>query len=368
MKKFQRMFALVLSLAMVLSLLAGCGNKSGGEDKPSSDSAETGYSGPEFTFKMQTTANPGSHMANTFDYFCDYVEEATGGKVKFTRFYSGTICSSPETLDYLQTGALDMALMTLNPFSAKLPLINFPNTVVAPEGVSSSEYGWGYAQHVAFENEETAALIKAEFESQGIEVLSFTCSGANGFAAVPEFDSLSDLKGMRMGNSMHSDVYTALGFKVIDLLPKEMYDAFERGIVDCSQLNVSSMLKYMWYEKATHVMLDNTNGGGSTFSVSLDVWNNCGEELQQILKEAALKAGQYSVELDKEATQDAIATLTENGSTVGTLPQEECELFGTLLFETSVKNCRDRAAQSNVTDEMELVLAAAAAYIGVELE
>ena len=380
MKKLRKILALILATASLMAM-AACGN--GGNSNtpatsapnppapattaPSTDDESTGYTGESASFIIHTTANEGTTNAKALDVFCDRVEELTDGKVTFTRYYAGTLCTQPETLDYLSTGALDIAFMGTNLYSSVLPLVGFPGTIYASDDMGGSQYAVDYGNYIILDNEETSKLILDEAAANNVTYLGVIASGANTFVSQKPLNTLEDLKNLRLGTAANYSAFESLGTTIIEVYPNNMYDSFQRGIIDCSEMSLSAAVRLMWYEVAEYYALNNTFGWGQPITMDLEKWNACSPELQEIMYQAARETGEATAKMDDESIEASRATLKENGVELVQLPDEDCKKWGNTLFTLAISDARELAKGQAYADNLETVLKASAEYLGLEL-
>lgn len=371
----KKLTALLLALAMALILVA-CGSPPAASDPQSSPSSASStlssaessdYTGESANFIIHTTANEGTTNAMALDYFCDQVEAATGGKVTFNRFYAGTLCTQKETLDYLSTGSIDIAFMGTNLYAAVLPLAGFPGTIFASKEMGGSQYAVDYGNYMFLDNEETSAMIQAEGEANGVHYLGVIASGSNAFISKNPINTLADLNGLRLGTAANYSAFESLGATIIEVMPSEMYDSFQRGIIDCSEMSLSAAVRLMWYEVAGYYASNGTYGWGQPITINIDRWNQCSPELQEIMYQAARDTGAYTAKLDDESIAASTATLAENGVELVSLPDEDCAAWGSTLFDLAITDARTLAEGKDYADNLETILAAATDYLGLDL-
>lgn len=383
MKNLRKVLAALLAASSLLVLTAcngGGGNAGTPETSapntsapaapastPDGGNAGEGYTGESATFIIHTTANEGTTNAKALDVFCDRVEELTEGKVTFTRYYAGTLCTQPETLDYLSTGALDIAFMGTNLYSAVLPLVGFPGTIYASEEMGGSQYAVDYGNYMILDNEETSKLILDEAAVNNVTYLGVIASGANTFVSVNPINTLGDLNSLRLGTAANYSAFESLGTTIIEVFPNNMYDSFQRGIIDCSEMSLSAAVRLMWYEVAKYYAMNNTFGWGQPITMNLEKWNACSPELQAIMYQAARETGAATAAMDDESIEASRATLKENGVELVQLPDEDCQKWGATLLNLAIADARELAKGQEYADNLETILKAATDYLGVEL-
>ena len=159
----KRIFALVLTLAMALSL-AACGGTdqpadNTGDEAPATDSAGTGSEVEELTINLY---NPvaGTVTDNSYTLFAERVSELSGGKITCNITPAGTLGAEREATQLLMMGDIDMGVFSIDGLEWLVPnvgmyWVSLPGLLNSFEEVD--EYynnGWMFQRHkeVAAEN------------------------------------------------------------------------------------------------------------------------------------------------------------------------------------------------------------------------
>ncbi len=361
MKKF---LAMLMALAMMLSL-AACGSSSSSssstEEEATTEVAETEAAEEEAEEEGEEAAEEEAEESGDADYsdvdalsilfsstfeetetgglivahFAEYLEEITGGQITVNVKYGGTLYSSSDELDAVSSGAVNMVALGHNPHADLLPyLCCFPD--FAP---GSTENALNYFQYILFENEESAAILEAEATENNIKYLNVIAGGANVFISKTEF---SDLDSMVANSSSFGNMAGAkfeyLGFTVTEMLPFDMYDSFDRGLVDTTQMGFAPCVSMGIYEVAQYWMLDGTYTGGNFFTVNLDWWDSLTEGQQAAIQAAADEVMAYSATIYDSAIADDIATVEAGGGTFVEMSDADIATWWNAVFVSAVED------------------------------
>ena len=103
----KKVLALLLSGAMTVSLLAGCGNtgtnSSGSTDEGSGGSGTSGQEElPSYSFQLGFNTVEDSVRGEMAHVFADYVNEASGGRITVEIFPNSSLGSEQEMVEALQ--------------------------------------------------------------------------------------------------------------------------------------------------------------------------------------------------------------------------------------------------------------------------
>lgn len=343
----KKILALLLAVVMVLALTA-CGSA-----KP----ADT------LTISFSTTFQETATGGELVTYFKNTLEEATDGAITVDVAYGGTLFADADALDGVGTGAVNMTALGHNPHAAKLPLLTgVPD--FAPDSVQNA---LDYFTYLLEENEASAAALEAEATANGVKFLGALAGGANAFVANFDFNNLTELLATsRAFGNMEMAKFQALGFSSVEaVLPWELYQGFETGLIDATQMASTSMLQDGVAEVTTTWMYDNTYTAGNFMTVNLEWWNGLTAEQQEAIQAAVDATAAYSVEIYETALESEATTLTEEkGIKIAEMTDAEFDLWWSVIMESKVENT---LALTNNSAEAQAVLQAAADFTGYTL-
>ena len=325
--------------------------------------AEAPYAGEELTISFSSTYSETETGGEIIQWFKDYLEEKTEGKIKVNVTFGGTLFGNEDQLDGVADGAVNMIALAHNPHADMVPLLcSIPD--FAPE---STENALNYFDYLLFENEETAALLQAEAESIGVKYLNVLAGGANTFISKEEFTELQDLidKSKSFGN-MEAAKFEALGLTVEAVLPWDYYNAFETGLIDASQMSSTPLVSMSIYEVAPYWMYDNTYTAGNFFTVNLDWWNGLSAEAQAAIEDAAKATEEYSCETYDNAIEAEQQFLVENGATLVEMSEEDSAFWWSDVMESKKADSLAIAEGNDNVEDVMTILNAAAEFTGYE--
>lgn len=265
------------SLALVL---AGCS----GSDP--ADGSGGGESAPQ-TIRVQEIFAPGEAFADSTQAFGDSVTEATDGTVEFEYFWSNSIVPTNEIAGAMNDGLLDMGRIQPPASPADFPTMNWLssasnlNTEAFPAGLLQKI---GAHLEFAMTSEAGGAQLDSELNTLGIKYI-----GA--FALVQQYDlfcskpveTLEDFSGLkvRVAGQAWVDEITNLGGEPVTLLPEEIYEGFQRGIVDCVMTYPTHYVNSGLWELGGYYIPLKLNGWNQDgLTISNAAWDGLSEEQQ----------------------------------------------------------------------------------------
>jgi TRAP-type transport system periplasmic protein len=357
----KKTFATLLVVVAVLGLLAGCGGAKKTDGKAAGGAVGDFKSVEPVTILFSATFSETETGGQIIKHFADKISELTGGKITANVKFGGTLYSSHDELQAVSSGAVQMIALGHNPHGDMLPLLcSFPD--FAPNSIQNA---LDYFNFLLFKNKDSADLLQAEATKNGVKYLNVEAGGANAFCAKFPFKDLTSMaKGSSNFGNMEAAKFQYIGFKVSPMLPWDMYDAFDRGLVDCTQMALSPMITMSVQEKAKYWMLDNTYTAGNFITVNLEWWNKLSPTQQAAIQAAADDMSKFSVDTYTQAIDSDKETLKKAGCTIVDMSSQDFEKWWTAVFmskaDQSLKLAKDRGDEASV----KTILKAAADFTG----
>ena len=378
-----KLLALLLCLAMAVTLLAGCGSSSSSDtEDASADTAETEETSAEadtaeeastdtdyssvdaLEFTFTTTYQQTETGGEIIQYFIDYLSDITGGQITVSATWGGTLTDDSGMLDLVRSGGVDMCMLSHMMHLDTLNYMSFPG--FAP---GSSQNALDYFNYIMFDNEETATLIQEEAAAENIKYLNVTAGGVNAYCATYEFTDLDSLinNGANFSNG-DSTIFVSLGFQVTSAgTPSELYDMLQRGQADATQMALSPMTSMSWYEVADYWALDGTYAAGNMFTVNLDFWDSLTEDQQAAIQAAADAVEEYSRTLYDETEAEDMQTIVDyTGNEFVEFSDEDIDTIWAASFEAKADAALETAEANDKVEGMVTILEAAAEFTGYD--
>ena len=275
------------AMLVVTGCTGGAGSGSGGEG--------SGGESEERTLKVQEIFAPGEAFADSTQAFGDAVTEATDGSVSFEYFWSNSVVPTNEIAGAMNDGLLDMGRIQPPASPADFPTMNWLssasslNTQAFPAGLLQKI---GAHLEFAMASETGSAQLDSELRNLGIQYI-----GA--FALVQQYDlfcskpvtSLDDFAGLkvRVAGQAWVDEIENLGGEPVTLLPEEIYEGFQRGIVDCVMTYPTHYVNSgLWELGGYYVPLKLNGWNQDGLTISNAAWDSL-DETQQAAMYGAVK-------------------------------------------------------------------------------
>ncbi len=289
MKKISKVLALVLIVALTLTMFAACGKK-----KDSSKGGSGEYKGPE----LELLVSPSSTSKENCIYLInalDRIQERTGGKVTYKLKLSGAgFSSTTSAADELAAGVVDIGDITLqnNPSyfpytnqSCGQPFLGFKDVFTAND----------IMRDVLIQNPND--LMKAEFDQLGLIPFLASANFGTALAMTSEADCTTPagLKGQRIiaDNELLKGIIRDAGGVEANQTVADMISALDNGVVEgvfnsiamFKIFGVASLDKGASHSKYMYTFDSDLSTTVKMFCISQTSWDSWDPSLQDIVKE-----------------------------------------------------------------------------------
>jgi TRAP-type C4-dicarboxylate transport system substrate-binding protein len=239
--------------------------------------------GKPIVLKFGSWTNPKGGFGKTKNWYLTEVEKRTQGRVKFERYWAGSLAPAKELLDALEAGIADVATIMPAYYPGKLPL----GTVASVPGVWEDSYEAGMAYHDLYK--EMAPLQK-ELAKYNSRFLSPVIISQYHISSVARVAALADLKGVKIRAAGHqATLMKALGAVPVGMTAPEIYTALERGTIDAVCFSPAAITVYGLHTVLKYYWAVPTGGQGIFLAINQDVWNRLPADIQKIMEEVALE-------------------------------------------------------------------------------
>ena len=225
---------------------------------------------------------PPQHMwSQEAEAFAETLAERSDGEHSVSVYPAQQLGNEAQMVQQLQTGALDMAFLTIAEISNRVP-----------------DFGALYAPYLVDGVDHAARLLQSD---AAIELLDQLPSGVGlvgmGYGMVgmrqvlsrSPIERVDDMRGQRLRITPFDpirDFYTATGAAPAPLPLLEVYDALANGQVDAIDMDFDSILILKFYEQADNLLISNHMMFPMVGVVSGRVWNELNEDDQALIRTA----------------------------------------------------------------------------------
>lgn len=289
--------------------------------------------------------------------FMDDARERTGGKIDFEPYFNATLAPPAESLAAIQSGLTDIGFFgaTFNP--QELPIsfwgTNVARSVIGPGHPSATLVG-SPATNALY---HTSSDLISEFASVGLVPLTVMHAGPFPMVCVEPVESVEQAQGKVVATfgSPWKEELEAAGMTNVSIPPTDMYEALQRGVVDCVSSAANNIVNLGLMEVAKNLsLIDGSAGSGSGYAINKEVWDALPEQAQAALVEA-------TAAFTREYTSDTLAVFAQMIS--------EAERLGVAILDRTALNevvlAQSKKVADGLIDSAPTTVADPEAFIGL---
>lgn len=268
--------------------------------------------------RAETTISYGTYLAarhnvnvKALEPYFRQVEADTKGSLKFKLYSDGTMVSGRNTLQGIRDGVVDMGVVV--------------DLYVASELKHSA-----LISELALFGEDTMAMngalnemqvlhcpgCVADFKRNNVTSWGFFSTSPYYLMCRSEITDLKSLRGKRIRATGPWGVWAAaVGAVPVNITSSEIYEAMERGQVDCSVGSRSWLRSYGLVDVVKYIvdMPLGTYHGASLLDMNLDTWNKRSPEEKAALRRHSAEAVAKTALSYEEEDADAMAEAAKKG-------------------------------------------------------
>lgn len=250
--------------------------------------------------------------------FKDIVEAETGGEIIVNLFPAGQLGAEREIIEATKLGTIQMCMVS----GAVAGYFKPAMVLDIPYLFSSAPVAWGVLDG-PFGKELSEALLK----ETGLRNLAYGETGFRNFTnSKHPIKSPADMKGLKirvMETPLYITMVKALGALPTPIAWTEVYTSLQQGVVDGQENPVSVILQAKLQEVQKFLTLDGHAYGSDFLLINDQVFNKLTPEQQQILKRAAIVAGNCGRGIQQLNSAMGVSTLKGMGVEVYSPTSEE---------------------------------------------
>ena len=250
--------------------------------------------------------NDKSAQYQSLEFFKELVEKNSEGKIEVELYHSSQLGDDREMMEALQMGVQEMTCPSTAPIA---PFVNgfkvfdlpflFPTNESA-DYVLDSEVGQKLLDQLA-----DIGIIGLAYWENGYRQLT------NSAKAVKSPADVDGLKVRTMENPIHLAAWKALGANPTPMAFGELFSAMQQKVVDGQENPWGTIYLQNFFE-----VQDYTTDTGHVYSpfvlmISKKFWDDLPEDLQGIVKDAALQARNHNRKLNRQMNAEYLEKLKE---------------------------------------------------------
>lgn len=283
---------------------------------------------PPRQLKFSVVTAPDSSIYKAAVRFADLVQARTKGKLTITVHPNAQLAGGNQLKEFemLRQGQIDFTYDS-NMFYATLD-----------KKFSAISLPWVFsslAEVDSFLGSPSGAGLLELTKAYGIVGLAY---GENGFRQITNskraIRTPEDLKGLKLrvpNVPVWFSVLQTLGAEPVIMTWPAVYKALQEGIVDGQENPLDIIVSYKIYDIQHHITLWNYLYDTFILGVNAELYNSLDDKTRKILRQAALEASAYQIELSREAARSQVEFLKSKGMEVTQLTPEEIQVFRDMM-------------------------------------
>lgn len=255
--------------------------------------------------KFSAWTAPRGPFAKTCSTYLDRIEKRTNGKVKFERYWSGTLVPAKEEVQGIGKGIAEIAVVYA-PFQTRLSLID----VVELPGLGATLDKQG---PIGAEIGKMKA-VKDQFDQYNLLFVSVNGGEPAHLISKKPVRTIDDLKGMKIrcvGDA--AKMMQMLGAVPVALTSSECYEAMERGVTDGIIMPTLGMYVWKLHEVGRYYTTLNAYCGFFYFIMNKDSWNALPEDVKKVFEQVGKEQIDNYINIYKETYAKAFADFDKEG-------------------------------------------------------
>lgn len=312
----------ILAAALTLTLIS-CGTTT--PDATDQSSAGSGSDADVMTIKLATIGpEDGTVQASAEHVLMDYIEQASGGKIKVQYYPNAVLGGDLDLAEGLGNGSIELATLetsVLTAYSDKIGILGIPFLFTDTDAALKAL------------NEGSLGTILAD-ELKGTGILASDTWGFGGYRGLSNntraISAPEDMKGLKI-RVMESPVFLT-SFSLMGANPtpigfSELFTALQNKTVDGQDNDPSLTYTCKFYEvQKYYTNLEHIMTVTNMF-ISESWYTSLSEENQEIIQEACRRFAEYCTTEGLASYEDNLDLLEQNGMEVTRLTPEQRQLF-----------------------------------------
>lgn len=310
MKKY---LALLITVAMMLTVMVGCGDKTTGTSStpPAASSSGSESSGIEpITLKLAHDETPESAVGQASVKFAELCKEYSDGAIEITIYDSGTLGSVDEIFESLQAGNVDFAPLSTGAISTTVPDYAVFNLSYTFQDMDQL--------HEMFDGDLGDLLIKQAYDNANIYIFEDTWSDGQRcyFNNKHEVNAAEDMAGLLIrvaDRPTYIKPLEAMGAVPMVMSISEAYLACSQGTVDGVEMAAAPAIQNNIPDICKYMTVDGHMVTPKMFAACIAKYESLSDAQREVINKAAHETALYQRELAAEIEAAAFTQLADAG-------------------------------------------------------
>lgn len=305
----KKLFALLLATAMMLAVLAGCGDKkTDGGETPSGENTENTID--PISLKLAHDETPESAVGQASVKFAELCSEYSNGAIEIQIYDSGTLGSVDEIFESLQAGNVDFAPLSTGAISTTVPDYAVFNLSYTFQDMDQL--------HEMFDGELGKILIQEAYDDAQIHVFPDTWSDGQRcyFNNKREVTCADDMAGLLIrvaDRPTYIKPLEAMNAVPMVMSISEAYLACSQGTVDGVEMAAAPAIQNNIPDICKYMTVDGHMVSPKMFAANIAKYESLSDAQREVIDKAAHEAALYQRELAAQIEADAFTQLEDAG-------------------------------------------------------
>lgn len=325
----KRIFAVMLSLSLMLAGLSGCGTPGQPAETSPQPSQGSAQPAPDSTVYTLTVSSPKNDKAEApFIEWLHELEELSGGRLQFDIYTSNALYQQSEVISAMAAGMCDICDLSLS---------EEPSTFALNSNIISLPFmGMGYENDWIYQTlyEEYEAL-RQEYENAGVILIDYSYNPPFNlhFSTDTPVKTPADLKGVKVVTT--SDILSSFiaeqGGAPVNQPITEWYNSLEKGVATGLVAHANNIYNFGIIELLKQDLIF---GEGSGITTNLNAylwaensWNNLPADLQQLVLDNVDKLHESNNASQQAQVLQSDEACQENGNVITVLSDDEIAVW-----------------------------------------
>jgi TRAP-type C4-dicarboxylate transport system substrate-binding protein len=317
MKKYFGLISILISMLLIVSACGGSESASSSDEKKNSGGDKETYTLKFLTgYPVEST-----HHKRSVEPFIKRVEELTDGRVQFEVYPGEQLGKVSDAISLTSSGVADIAFGSAGYTPSEMPLsanlIGMPGLYDNAEQASKAY--WNIAQK--------SPMLETDFLRHGVRpVIVMGIDTYDIFTNGKEVKVPSDLKGMKIrgGGGVLTEALSFAGANPVTLAANDLYQSFERGVVDgihmaSNSANMSGLGEVIKYGTRS----TGFSGNGVYFIINENLYQSMPKDIQEAIMQAGKEVSASSSKGNIEDNKTVFDQWTKEGIKIHEVSEKE---------------------------------------------
>ena len=281
----------------------------------------SGFTESKYRIKFATQAPEGSAWIKVMKEYSDEVEQLTNGEVKFKIYPGGIQGDENAVVRKMRLGQIHSAGFTGVGAGEIVPEFRVLETPFLLRDYEESD----------FITEMMSETLSKKFAENGYILLGLTEVGFVYVYAKKPIQSMSDLRGVKMwmweADPLAEASFQALSANAIPLSITDVLTSLQTNLIDAIYTSPLACVSLQWYTRVDYMMdFPLTNALGAIL-ITKKEFEKLPTDYQKILVEKGQQHMANLVHLSRQANEESIDLMKQNGMQLIEIPQQNIKEF-----------------------------------------